>query len=73
MSQFKINVETHEDRLNALRARSQKHYLDDGPEAFYHLLCAARAKGHNGLVEFGLTELERLYALEDKSKEGLDK
>jgi transposase len=61
-SQFKVEVHTHEKRLNALRARSQKHYLDDGPETFFHLLHAARAQGHHGLVEFGLTELERLYS-----------
>ncbi len=66
--QFDIHPETHEARLNALRSRSKKGYLDDGPVAFYHILMDMRAKGFHGMVEFGLTELERLYAMEDERK-----
>lgn len=64
-----IHPETHEERLNAIKKRSPRQSLDDGPVAFYHLLHLARAKGFHGIVEFGLREIERLYQMEDAKKD----
>lgn len=69
--QFQINEASHAERLEALRQRATpKQYLDEGPVAFYHLLHGARARGHHGLVEFALKELERLYQLEAEHQNG---
>lgn len=70
MKQFEeFDKSTHETRLKALRARSKRGYIDDGPVALYHALLGMQAKGFTEIVEWSLTELERLYKLEDeKSK-----
>lgn len=69
MSQFSpYDKSKHNDRLEALRSKSKRMYLDDGPVALFHVLKEAQAKGFNDLVEWALSEIERLYSIEESNK-----
>ena len=57
-----LEVDTHTDRMEAIKSRSKKKYMDDGPMALYYLLLGSKSVFFR---EFGLKEIERLYALED--------
>ncbi len=56
-----INIDSHAERLKMIKSLSKKQYLDDGPVALVYCIQAAKDKGFNGIVEFALRELEKLY------------
>jgi hypothetical protein len=67
MSQFApYDKTTHDARLEAIKAKSKRGYLDDGPVAIYHILKETQAKGFHDIVEWALIEIERLYKVEGK-------
>lgn len=66
MEQFKpYDASNHDARIEAIRARSKRKYIDDGPVALFHMFKEMQAKGFTAMLDWALTEIERLYALED--------
>jgi len=61
-SQFgNIDSSTHKDRINKIKSLSAKQYLDDGQVALSYCLTTAHERGFDGIVEFALRELEKIY------------
>lgn len=60
------DLDSFDARLEAIKKRSKKGYLDDSPVALYYALCSLRAKGFLIVFKAALEEVERLY---DQDKE----
>lgn len=58
-----IDSSTHKDRLKKIKSLSLKQYLDDGPVALVYCINQASEKGFDGVVEFAIRELEKLYKI----------
>lgn len=69
MSQFSpYDKSTHNLRIQKIKERSKRGYMDDGPISIYHALKELQAKNFNDTLEWALSEIERLYQIEDNSK-----
>ncbi len=71
--QFEVITEAEynsfSSRLSAIKARSEKGYIDDGCMGLYIALIALAKKGYWRSLKAALEEIEGLYALKDQNAE----
>lgn len=61
-------IEGFRSRLDSLRSRDKKLYIDSGPVALFNALYVLYVKGHFTTLQAALSTIENFYKAVDESK-----